>query len=403
MGLKVEDRLDGNLNFTTWKVRIKLALEEEDLLQFIEVKELTKPTDIDELKKFKRDTIEAMKILIDSVKDHLVTSIASFTTARDMFSHLQGTYEVNNLSREITLRQQLLNIKMAKEDFVISYFMRILELKNQLGLIGHNMEEKDLVMITLNGLPHSWKSFIQTISGRTELPTLDHLKNYCIQEESHLITRGQTKSPHVDDHHMLAAQCKKGGNWKKPYPKRNREFKPFSSQHPWKKPRDTSHVRCFRCDKFSHYAKECQNNPNQSEANLNEVSKQNDDFLFIFALSSSVPLDSNTWLIDSGASRQITGYCDHLSDLVEKDTSLHVVIGDDAHYSVRGSGSTSLNLDSSISLHLSDILFVPRIKRNLISISTLEDKGYQIAFSEGRVLALPKKASFKYARIIGHR
>lgn len=188
--------------------------------------------------------------------------------------------------------------------------MRISKLKNQLGLIGHNMEDKDLVMIALNGLPHSWESFIQTISGRTELPTLDRLKNDCIQEESRLITRGQTKSPHVDDHHMLVAQCKKGGNWKKHYPKRNREFRPSRSQRPWKKPRDLSRVRCFKCDKFVHYAKECQNDPTQREANLNEVSEQNDDFLFISALSSSIPTDCNMWLIDSGASRHITGYRD---------------------------------------------------------------------------------------------
>lgn len=90
MGLKVEDRLDGNLNFTAWKVRIRLALEEEDLLQFIEAKELTEPTDAAELKQFKKDVVKARKILIDSVKDHLVTSIVSFTTAMEMFSHLQG-------------------------------------------------------------------------------------------------------------------------------------------------------------------------------------------------------------------------------------------------------------------------------------------------------------------------
>ncbi|XP_057854485.1 uncharacterized protein LOC131064379 isoform X2 [Cryptomeria japonica] len=92
MGLKVEDRLDGNLNFTAWKVRIKLALEEEDLLQFIEEKELIVPSDAAELKQFKKDAVKARKILIDSVKDHLVTSIASFTTAREMFSHLQGSH-----------------------------------------------------------------------------------------------------------------------------------------------------------------------------------------------------------------------------------------------------------------------------------------------------------------------
>lgn len=70
----------------------------------------------------------------------------------------------------------------------------------------------------------------------------------------------------------------------------------------------------------------------QGEANLNEVanSEDNEDYLFISALSSNVPTDSNTWSIDSGASRHITGYREHLLKLREKESNLHVVIGDDA-------------------------------------------------------------------------
>lgn len=88
---------------------------------------------------------------------------------------------------------------------------------------------------------------------------------------------------------------------------------------------------------------------------------------------------------------------------MEKESNLHVVIGDDVQYSVRGFGSTFLNLEFGMSLHLSDILFVLGIKRNLISISALEDKGYQSAFSEGKVLAWPKKSSIKSAHVIGNR
>lgn len=107
---------------------------------------------------------------------------------------------------------------------------------------------------------------------------------------------------------MLASQHvrRKGGHWKKNNFKRDRDFRPpaFDSR---KKPRDLSRVYCFRCDKFGLYAKECQNSPMQGEVNLNEVanSKDNEDYLFISALSSNVPTNSNTWLNKSGTSRHI--------------------------------------------------------------------------------------------------
>jgi hypothetical protein len=59
----------------------------------------------------------------------------------------------------------------------------------------------------------------------------------------------------------------------------------------------------------------------QGDENIKEES-----FLFISSLLVMVPTDNNTWLIDSGASRNMTVFRDHLTDLVEKETNLHVVI-----------------------------------------------------------------------------
>ena len=49
-------------------------------------------------------------------------------------------------------------------------------------------------------------------------------------------------------------------------------------------------------------------------------------------------------------------------------------------------GSTSLQLESNDLLHLNDVLYVPSMKRNLISISAIEDKGYRVTFADGNVL-----------------
>ena len=64
---------------------------------------------------------------------------------------------------------------MTKSENIASYFMRITELRDKIKFSGDNLEEKDLVMITLNGLPPYWKYFIQTISGQTKFPRFDHL------------------------------------------------------------------------------------------------------------------------------------------------------------------------------------------------------------------------------------
>jgi hypothetical protein len=54
-------------------------------------------------------------------------------------------------------------------------------------------------------------------------------------------------------------------------------------------------------------------------------------------------------------------------------------------------------------LKLEEVLYVPGMKRNLVSISALEDKSYNITFSEGRVLAWHKDTLISSAKVIGVR
>ena len=91
------------------------------------------------------------------------------------------------------------------------------------------------------------------------------------------------------------------------------------------------------------------------------------------------------WLIDSGASRHFTGYKEVLHNLIEKETNLEIVLGDNMKYPVKGVGNVSLKLNQGNMIHLQDVLYVPDLKKNLVSISAMEDKGYKVTFSDGKV------------------
>jgi hypothetical protein len=106
---------------------------------------------------------------------------------------------------------------------------------------------------------------------------------------------------------------------------------------------------------------------------------QGDEDINILALSGMVPTNDNTWLIDSGASKHMTDFTDHVTNFVEKEKHLHV-LGDDARYNVKGVGTSTFQLDSDMQLQLREVLYVPGMKRNLVSISALEDKGYKVTF-----------------------
>jgi hypothetical protein len=62
-GTLVEDRLDGSRNFSSWKSRLQITLEEDDLLSFIE-KTLPEIAIDEEKDDWKVDDVQAMKIII---------------------------------------------------------------------------------------------------------------------------------------------------------------------------------------------------------------------------------------------------------------------------------------------------------------------------------------------------
>ena len=149
---------------------------------------------------------------------------------------------------------------MKKGETITSYFMRITNLRNKLLMVGHTYDNKELVMVSLNGLPLSWENFRQGISARCELPKFDRLQVDYIQEECNWKTRGIDMESTNEDIEALTTNLKrkKGKNDKQPF----------------KKQKDLSCIQCYRCDKYGHTAARCPDKL-QHQASFTEVNNSN--------------------------------------------------------------------------------------------------------------------------------
>ena len=97
----------------------------------------------------------------------------------------------------------------------------------------------------------------------------------------------------------------------------------------------------------------------------------------------------------------MTGYKDSLTNLVQKDSPHKVNIGDDYQYPIKGVGEASYKLDSIKPMKMKYVLYVPGLKKNLISILALEERGYRVAFVDGEVLMWPNGKTIDDATMIG--
>ena len=95
------------------------------------------------------------------------------------------------------------------------------------------------------------------------------------------------------------------------------------------------------------------------------------------------------------------GYKDSLSCLVQKDSPHKVMLGDDSQYPIKGMGEEYYKLDSGKSMKMKYVLYVPGPKKNLLSISSLDKKGFRNSFIDGRFLMWTKGKTIDVAVEIG--
>jgi hypothetical protein len=188
--------------------------------------------------------------------------------------------------------------------------------------------------------------------------------------------------------------------------------------------RDKSHIKCFKCKNYGHYANRCPGEARkeeeahhvkrvdyepavlmdetifesgQSEQLLSEKVQtkklvylheavRDPELLFTGDGESSEDL----WYLDNGASNHMSGNRHKFRDL---DTSIggKVRFGDGSSVEIHGRGSMLFQGLSGEQWILYDVYFIPKLKRNLISLGQLTEIGYRVEMDEYLIKVTDKK------------
>jgi putative lipoic acid-binding regulatory protein len=246
--MKFENKLDGASNFRAWKTRIDLILTKNKVLdimkgkivkpEFEEGKE--EPQNVAAMEKFKDVDINAISIIVDSIKDHLIPYISHLDSSKKMYDALTNLFSVRNIEQVMSLKNELCDMKMNDDDNITSYFVRISQLRDQLQAIEEITSEKELVNIVLNGLPKTWDAFAASMNTRKEYPTFEELWTCCALEESRINAKEKPQKKYDDQAFTTRL-------------KNFRSERKFGSRRKPNQEKDISKVQCFNCQKYSHY------------------------------------------------------------------------------------------------------------------------------------------------------
>eukprot|EP00253_Pinus_taeda_P002492 PITA_02492 len=356
---KFEDTLKDKFDYHAWKMALDFTLEEHDAMDYVKGRVVEPPSNapVAAKTKYKKGEVKVKKVIIDSIQKHLVAYIFDLETSKEMYDKLVGMFKVNDANQILFLKNKLKDIKMDKRESIQSYFMRITQIKNDLLSIVEVIADKELTLIALGerqgqGFKTGFKE------GRKRRCYNCNRFGHYARECSH---KKDTPRDDENNNNNNKGNGNQRNNRFNNKGKRNATDARYGNDRPPKRKRNSRY----------------------EESNVVEKQKE---FYLISALSIASPPETlDHWLIDSGASRHFTGYKEALSNLVEKKTNLEIILGDNATYPMKGAATITLHLNQGQTIHPQEVLYVPDLKKNLVSISAMEDKGLKVAFIDGKV------------------
>eukprot|EP00253_Pinus_taeda_P035324 PITA_35324 len=245
---------------------------------------------------------------------------------------------------------------------------------------------RDHIIWSLHGKETSfsmWKTLkdqYQNSSNQSKLTLKGKLQKVkCEKAEIRRTTRDGSSSKDDEEKLALASKARKG---------KEKDSHPNSSSSHGGKKIDKSKVRCFNYHEVGHYATNCplkKSKKGSSEESEGEAlaSQFELDFTLITCMVSSMIVCG--WFLDSGASFHMTDDKSFFNTLEEKDLKILIEMGNDEKYSVSGVGTVYFQREHGARITLTDVKYVKGLKKNLVSIAMLEDKGYDVVFSKGKV------------------
>ena len=354
-------------NYETWKVQAKLTLLKEGLWGVVQGTE-TAPAEenADARAKFVGRRDKALATLGLSVDPTLLYLLDGIDDPKEAWKKLNDQFCKKTWANKLELRKKLHTLRLKEGESVQEHIRQMTELFRGLAEMDSPLTEEDKVVYLLASLPESFSVLVTALEASPEVPKMEVVTERLLHEERKLISRtgaGEEKAMTAKD-------------------KRPRKKGP-----------------CHHCGKLGHYKRDCwklaekkvesQKEYNSGKHKTSKVTEladsSGDDEVLVVGHALSVGA-SGSWIVDSGATCHMCSTSESFAGYRRLLKPEKVTLGDGRVLEATGRGTVRLLMRLSGGkvkrCMLQDVLHVPDLSYNLVSVSKASEMGKVTEFDE---------------------
>lgn len=354
------EKLIGRENYNTWSFAVKTYLEHESLWDYVNPDANPTPESDDEsIRAEASKDLKAKTKIILLIHPSNYHHVQNCGTAKAVWQSLKSAFEDSGLMRKVGLIRTLTSTKLQNCSSMEDYVTKIMTAAHRLRDIHAEVSDDWLAAFLLAGLTDQFTPFIMALEGSGKNITADAVKTKLLQEVK--------PSTNVPQAFYSSKKQRKSQSTK------YRASTPSAGM---------SNIRCYNCNQYGHMSKTC---PKKKQA---PTSFQDDHCLQpsqpkgLIAAFSTFYDDSNDWFFDSASSFHMTMREDWLNDN-HPSTVKKITIADKSFMEVKSAGLVTIPVvceNTVKQLPVSEVLHVPDLSVNLLSISQIVSKGNTVIF-----------------------
>ena len=357
----------GDNNYGTWRPRMKGVLQAKGYESALTGEE-------------DPNSSKAMGLMMMCVQDHLLLTIEKCANAKQVWTALEHLYRQSSTANVLKLKRDLSTLDKRPKETVSQYVARAREIGDQLNAAGSKVDDDDLALAILAGLPDEYDMIKTVIEGAEELPTIENMMAKLLLVEKRTPSREgkEEEKAYIGFNKTTRPRY---GNLDRPANKRHGGSDSKSSFGKMRENRT-----CYACGRKGHLQKDCWQRkaeaPGNKTFNRQEVALMADE-----PAMESKDYDEQDWVIDPGATMHIAAYPNLLINATPVENGPTVTFGNGKIGRGVERGTVILmDTDSSIQkIVLQDVYYVPEAEYNLLSTYQATSRGASFTFTKDRL------------------